>query len=145
MNFTKTIRDERVGILGEVLLDGAPLHHWKTFSLPMSHPEALAFVASSCHGPCFYRGTFTTASNADTFLDTSAFHKGFVWVNGHPLGRVWEVGPQRTLYVPGPWLREGRNDVIVFDLQGVERPSLQGLASPILDAPPVKSLPGKAP
>lgn len=145
VNFTKTIRDERVGILGAVLLDGAPLHHWKTFPLPMNDPEKLTFEATSCVGPCFYRGMFTTSVSADTFLDTSRFHKGFVWLNGHPLGRVWDEGPQRALYVPGPWLRQGRNDVVVFDVEGVSTPGLLGLALPILDAPNAKASAARTP
>jgi beta-galactosidase len=69
----------------------------------------------------------------DTFLDTSAFTKGFVWVNGHALGRIWNIGPQKTLYLPGPWLHEGQNDVIVFDLEGAPGKSISGRAAPILD------------
>jgi beta-galactosidase len=38
-----------------------------------------------------------------------------VFVNGINLGRYWNVGPQRTLYLPGPWLRRGRNELVVFE------------------------------
>jgi beta-galactosidase len=69
---------------------------------------------------------------ADTFLDTSAFTKGEVWLNGQPLGRVWNIGPQTTLYVPGPWLRKGENEVVVFDLQGGAGRMLVGRDKPIL-------------
>ena len=135
VNFTKAIRGERVGVLGGATLDGAALGHWQTFSLPMSDTADLLYTTGPCAGPCFYHGKFTAASAADTFLDTAAFHKGFVWLNGHPLGRIWDIGPQRTLYAPGPWLRKGSNDVVVFDLDGVSQASMQGLGSSILDAP----------
>jgi beta-galactosidase len=69
----------------------------------------------------------------DTFLDTSSFTKGFVWVNGHPLGRVWNIGPQKTLYLPGPWIKKGANEVIVFDLEGGSGKSVEGRPAPILD------------
>ena len=69
----------------------------------------------------------------DTFLDTSNFVKGFVWVNGHALGRIWDVGPQKTLYLPGPWLRKGSNDVIVFDEEGAAGRTIDGKAAPILN------------
>jgi beta-galactosidase len=56
-----------------------------------------------------------------------------VWVNGHPLGRIWSIGPQKTLYLPGPWLHQGANDVIVFDLEGEPGRTVSGLSKPILD------------
>jgi len=102
----------------------------------MTNPAKLAYATKACAGPCFYRGTFTTASAADTFLDTSAFVKGFVWVNRDLLGRVWDIGPQRMLHLPGPWLRNGRNEVIDFDLQCVAKPVLEGRDKPILDTSP---------
>ena len=83
----------------------------------MADPAKLAFTGTFCAGPCFYRATFRDGA-ADTFLDTSAFGKGEVWLNGRPLGRIWNIGPQKTLYVPGPWLQPGENEFVVFDLNG---------------------------
>ena len=65
-------------------------------------------------GPAFYRGQFTLSQTADTFLDTRGWGKGAVWINGHALGRFWNLGPQQTLYVPAPWLLKGKNEIIVF-------------------------------
>ena len=53
-------------------------------------------------------------------------------MNGHPLGRVWNIGPQKTLYLPGPWLHKGANDVIVFDLEGSPGKAISGVAAPNL-------------
>jgi beta-galactosidase GanA len=64
----------------------------------------------------FVRGTFTLDRPADTWLDLTNYRKGVVWVNGHNLGRFWNIGPQTHLYCPAPWLRAGRNEVVVFDL-----------------------------
>jgi len=134
VNFTTAIRGERQGITDQVLLAGKKLTGWQIYSLPMSAPEKLPFRAADCTGACFYRGTLHIDRVRDTFLDTGSFTKGFVWVNGHPLGRIWNIGPQRTLYLPGPWLRKGENDVIVFDLQGLPGRTISGRSSPILDA-----------
>ena len=41
----------------------------------------------------------------DTYLDMSNFVKGYVWMNGHNLGRYWNVGPQQRLFCPGVWLK----------------------------------------
>jgi beta-galactosidase len=61
---------------------------------------------------------------------------GAVWVNGHAIGRFWNIGPQATLYVPGAWLKKGRNDVVIFELlKNDPSPKLAGLTQPILDAP----------
>lgn len=65
-----------------------------------------------------FRGEFTLKKPGDTFLNTEAFGKGQVWVNGHAIGRFWSIGPQQTLYVPGCWLKKGRNEVVVLDIIG---------------------------
>jgi beta-galactosidase len=88
------------------------------------------YKTGDCTGACFYRGTLKVDQPGDTFLDTSNFVKGFVWVNGHALGRIWDVGPQKTLYLPGPWLRKGSNDVIVFDEEGAAGRTIEGKAAP---------------
>ena len=100
----------------------------------MEDPGKLPFSNGDCTGPCFYRGNLKVDHPGDTFLDTSSFTKGFVWVNGHPLGRIWNIGPQKTLYLPAVWLYAGNNDVIVFDLQGKPGGSVAGRPAPILDS-----------
>ncbi|WP_044933944.1 glycoside hydrolase family 35 protein [Pseudacidobacterium ailaaui] len=134
VNFTKVLRGERKGITKQVTLAGKPLTGWEIYSLPMTNPGALRYGSAPCTGACFYRAAFHVEKPADTFLDTSAFTKGEVWLNGHALGRIWNIGPQKTLYVPGPWLKAGDNEVIVFDLDGAPGRSLQGLKTPVLDA-----------
>ncbi len=138
VNFGLEIRGERKGITKQVTLDGKPLTGWQIYSLPMSDPEKLAFRAADCTGACFYRGALQVDHPGDTFLDTSNFVKGMVWVNGHALGRMWNIGPQKTLYVPGPWLHPGANDVIVFDLDGAPGRTVAGKTKPVLDAPAQK-------
>ena len=66
----------------------------------------------------YYRGYFTLSKVGDTFLNMEAFGKGQVYVNGHTLGRFWHIGPQQTLYLPGCWLKKGKNEVIVLDVVG---------------------------
>jgi beta-galactosidase len=138
VNYGPAIVRERAGILAPPTLNGAPLTGWDNYPLPMLHPEMLAYGSTPCIGACFYRATFTVGSPADTWLDTSRLTKGFMWVNGHPLGRFWNIGPQKTLYLPGPWLKAGANDVVVFDLAGKPGLSVQGGKTPVLDATPSK-------
>lgn len=135
VNFGKTIGGERAGITKQVKLGGMPLFSWEIYPLTMTHADKLRFSKKPCEGPCFYRGGFDVASTADTFLDTGAFTKGQLWLNGRALGRIWNVGPQRTLYTPAPFLNNGHNETIVFDAQGKTGGTLRGLDKPVLDAP----------
>lgn len=83
--------------------------------------------------PGYYKAEFKLKKRGDSFLDVSTWGKGFVWVNGHCLGRFWKVGPQQTLYCPAVWLKKGKNEIVVMDIIGPEEITMQGLASPILD------------
>lgn len=83
--------------------------------------------------PGYYKAEFKLKKRGDSFLDVSTWGKGFVWVNGHCLGRFWKVGPQQTLYCPAVWLKKGKNEIVVMDIIGPEEITMQGLASPIID------------
>lgn len=80
-----------------------------------------------------YRGTFTVNKPSDTFLNFETWGKGLVYVNGHPMGRIWEIGPQQTLYMPGCWLKKGENEIVVFDILGPKEARSEGLREPLLD------------
>ncbi len=133
INFGPKISEDRKGIIGSVTLDGRILSGWEIYSLPMKDPISLAFRTAHTQAPAFYHGTFHLTRTGDTFLDVSKLGMGVVWLNGHNLGRFWNIGPQQTLYVPGVWLRKGRNEVIVFDIQNDSDASIAGLRAPILN------------
>jgi beta-galactosidase len=133
VNFGKLIGGERAGITKQVTLEGTRLLGWEIFSLPMTAVDKVHYSTKPCEGACFYRGNFDLAMVGDTFLDTGEFTKGELWLNGRPLGRIWNIGPQKTLYAPGPWLRKGLNDVVVFDLQGKMGAAVRGLEEPVLN------------
>jgi beta-galactosidase len=136
INFTAALRGERKGITNQVTLAGKQLNGWNIYPLPMSGVSAQHYSKDSCSGPCFYRGAFNVDAVSDTFLDMASFGKGMVWINGRPLGRIWKIGPQRTLYLPGPFLKQGSNEIVVFDLEGKPGRDLQGLDHAILDWTP---------
>ncbi|HMH14373.1 MAG TPA: beta-galactosidase family protein [Edaphobacter sp.] len=140
LNSTKAMRDERKGIRGALLGD-KNLVTWDIFSLPMGAPEnatkgnAEQVQHQVMEGPHFSFGSFDLEQTGDTFLNVSSLGKGLIWINGHALGRFWNIGPQQTLYVPAPWLRKGRNDVVIFEmLSSGKTPTLIGSTSAILDA-----------
>ena len=139
VNFDKSIHD-RKGITEkvEVITDGkaTELKDWSVYSLPPFYE----FVSNKnyqkgqvVNGPAYYRATFRLDKTGDTFLDMQTWGKGMVWVNGHAMGRFWEIGPQQTLYMPGCWLKEGENEIIVLDLKGPAETKVVGLEKPILD------------
>ena len=132
INYGPRLDDGRAGLVDPVLLDGKQLQGWHTYPLPMSSPDAIrGWTTQSVSGPAFYRGHFKMALPADTFLDMSAFGKGFAWVNGHNLGRIWDIGPQRSLYLPAPWMEQGNNTVVVFDLQAPNERVVHGAVQPV--------------
>jgi beta-galactosidase len=108
---------------------------WEVFNLPFepSSLSQLKFAKTSTDLPAFYRANFELHQAGDTFLDCSTWGKGMVWVNGHNLGRFWNVGPHQTLYCPAPWLKPGQNEVVVFELNGASRHVMSGLTEPILN------------
>jgi beta-galactosidase len=132
VNFSMPLRQERKGITKDVRLDGRELVGWEVFTLPMASMPDPSWSATTPSGPGFYRGTFTVSTTGDTFLDMRGWGKGLVWVNGHALGRYWFIGPTQTLYVPGPWLRRGSNEIVVFDLLTPAARTVAGLSKPIL-------------
>ena len=83
--------------------------------------------------PGAYRATFNVKKPSDTFLNFESWGKGLVYVNGHAMGRIWEIGPQQTLYMPGCWLKKGENEIIVFDIVGPREAKCEGLAEPIIN------------
>ncbi|TNF37385.1 MAG: beta-galactosidase [Bacteroidetes bacterium] len=118
INFAQHMID-RKGITDRVTLNGMTLMNWEIFGFPMGdgYTENLPATVEELTKPgIFFRGTFNVDDPADTFIDMTSFVKGVVWVNGHNLGRYWEIGPQTRLYCPAPWLKKGTNEIIVFDL-----------------------------
>ncbi len=95
---------------------------------PSTISRALTFKAGTLsQGPALPATAASTYSKvAGTFLDMRGWNKGNAWVNGHHLGRFWNIGPQQTLYVPPSWLHEGRNDIVVLEMQPGWYPCIAG-------------------
>ena len=95
----------------------------------------MALRAHPRQAPALYRGTFHLDSVGDTFLDLRGWGKGLVWINGHNLGRYWRIGPQQTLFLPAPWLKQGANEAIVLDLMDGKTRTLVSHTDPIYETP----------
>lgn len=125
VNYGPALGDAWKG-LRAVFWQGRELLDWEGFALPLDDLAALRFTASPAPAPAFFRGSFELSPAGGTFFDVSGLGKGVLFVNGNCAGRFWNVGPQRHLYVPGTWLREGRNEAVVFDLMPAETMTLRG-------------------
>ncbi|MCF3133714.1 glycoside hydrolase family 35 protein [Streptomyces olivochromogenes] len=113
---------EAKGVTGGILHERQYLHGVRARGLRLDAFDggvgAVPFEALPAGGaPGLYRGTVTVRGAGDARLELPGWTRGFVWINGFGVGRHWSVGPQRSLYVPGPVLREGENEVWVLELQ----------------------------
>lgn len=149
INFGRAIKDFK-GITESVALtvdiDGRPftcqLKDWEVFNLEDTYDFYKGMKFQPIRSlkddlgqriPGCYRATFHVKKPSDTFLNFETWGKGLVYVNGHALGRIWEIGPQQTLYIPGCWLKKGENEVLVFDIIGPREAKSEGLKQPLLD------------
>jgi len=143
INYGAALRDHK-GLLTLPPVPGTwnatclPLHPSQVqklrFSLAQQSLDSfLAMLSTDTAGPpTFRRGTLRVSGEpADTFLDTDGLTKGYIWANGHALGRFWETaGPQHALYLPAPFLLEGDNEIIVLDLHGAGAAGIMSVADP---------------
>ena len=150
INFGRAIKDFK-GITDKVLISTEvnghattyDLKNWEMATIPDDYETAL----NAIEGPMtlemrhdaltgkmgYYRGYFNLKKVGDTFINMESWGKGQVYVNGHAIGRFWNIGPQQTLYMPGCWLKKGKNEIIVLDVVGPENPVVEGLDKPIID------------
>ena len=153
INFGRAVKDFK-GITESVTIDtemnghdvSYHLKNWVIVPIPDSYQTAQhAFdkldETNRCFSPInfsspsigYYRGYFNLKKVGDTFLNLEQWGKGQVYVNGHALGRFWRIGPQQTLYLPGCWLKKGRNEIIIMDIVGPKAPVVWGQDQPELN------------
>lgn len=139
VNFDEAIHD-RKGITNKVELvtdmHKQELKNWNVYSFPVDYSFAKSpkyARGTKQSTPAYYRAAFNLSQVGDVFLDMQTWGKGMVWVNGKAMGRFWKIGPQQTLFMPGCWLKKGKNEIIILDLLGPEKATVRGLKKPILD------------
>ncbi|MCK3657027.1 beta-galactosidase [Pasteurellaceae bacterium Macca] len=121
------------GIGGGVMLDLHFHSHWQHYLLDFTRLDQLDFSGGVIeNSPTFYQFELTIdGTPQDTFIDTSNLGKGVIIVNGENLGRYWSEGPICYLYLPAPLLRQGQNQIIVFETEGVNVERLTFSREPI--------------
>ncbi|KAM8903211.1 beta-galactosidase-1-like protein 2 isoform 3-T4 [Spinachia spinachia] len=126
VNYGSTLDEQRKGLVGDIEFNKRPLRGFLIRSLEMK-PAFVNSLCSSGHWasvrqrptfPAFFQAKlYVSGSPTDTFIKLPGWSKGVAFINGKNLGRYWSIGPQQTLYVPGPWLHRGDNQVVVFEEQ----------------------------
>lgn len=136
INFGRAIKDFK-GIVGDMKLTAEEnghevtwnLKNWSMTTIPDDYQTAVkAFEKKSDNMGTrgYYRGYFNLKKVGDTFLNFETWGKGQVYVNGHEMGRIWYIGPQQTLFIPGCWLKKGKNEIIVLDVVGPKEAKVWG-------------------
>jgi beta-galactosidase len=133
INYGPNLLKNKKGITERVVLNGKELKGWEMYSLPMSSVDFKFNDKPKAGAPVIKKGIFTLSEVGDTYLDMRNWGKGSVWINGHNLGRYWEIGPQQTIYVPVEWLKKGKNEVVVLELLKPEQKVLTTVDKPVLD------------
>ena len=133
INYGPYFKDYK-GITEGVWLGTQFLFDWTIYPLPMEDLSGLEFKESCSYAsfPGFFSAGFDVDKPADTFLLMEGWKKGNVFLNGFNLGRYWEAGPAKTLYIPAPLLKKGRNTIIVFEQEGSESLTVELIDKPIL-------------
>ncbi|XP_070548431.1 beta-galactosidase-1-like protein 2 isoform X2 [Ptychodera flava] len=125
VNYGTEISQERKGLYGQVLLDSEKIKSWQIFPLEFKSDYMAKLRASvnwqnianinNYEGPVLYKGTYTPSSTDDAFIDMQGWTKGIVFVNSFNLGRYWDIGPQKTLYAPGPLFKDQEVEIVIFE------------------------------
>lgn len=109
---------ENKGIVGQVRLERQLQFNWEMKPLPMKELAKIYYDNEEFERSGFYKGILNIEEISDSFVKVEGFKKGMIYVNGFNLGRFWEIGPQKTLYVPGGVLKVGENEIVLFVLEG---------------------------
>lgn len=120
-NFGTGLENQRKGISGGVKINDHRHFDFEIYPLPLDERQIAALdfgIGYIENTPAFYRFELDIDEPCDTFLDTDGFGKGCAFVNGFNIGRFWEIGPQKRLYIPAPLLQIGKNTIVIFETEG---------------------------
>ena len=136
VNYGTEMADNEKGLVRSARLGQQYLFGWTMYPLTMDDITSVSYNAVDTENkkPAFFRGNLNIQGTpCDTFIRLDNFHKGFIKVNGFNIGRYWtDAGPQKTLYVPAPILKEGDNEIVVFELHGTDEPIVNFFDTPDL-------------
>ncbi len=131
INFHIDMEKDRKGLYGKVKLGDRELKDWLVRPQPLNAESVVkgapGKAPSANRAGAYFRAELDIPEPKDTFLDMSKYEKGYVWVNGHNIGRYWNIGPQLRLYVPATFLKPGKNTIDILDLHMTQPKPLRGM------------------
>lgn len=124
VNYGANLRDAK-GITQGIGFNNNFIYHWQAYPLPLNDVSKVEFKAGVepfSGAPTLLKAEFEADECCDTFIKLPSFKKGIIILNNRVLSRYWEVGPQRSAYIPAPFLRKGKNEIVVLELEGYGDP-----------------------
>lgn len=136
INYGHLLGRDTKGICEDVAVEWQILVDWDMWKIPVDTPSKMLnfkpFRQILRGRPAFYKIEWDVEKPADAFLQFPGIHGG-AWINGKPLGRYWNIGPGSTLYIPGVWLKKGRNELVIFETEKLRKPYVDILDHPEFD------------
>lgn len=117
--------EDRKGLIGDIIMrDMAKdvsyrykLFGFKVYSLPIDTLPTKYDGKAVINEPAFYKYEFMAEKTGDTVLNFKGFTRGVAFINGFNLGRHWDTeGSENKLFIPAPLIRQGKNEIVVFDV-----------------------------
>lgn len=114
-------------INGEVRSPGKVAFNWDIHCFEADNTSDIKFtdlnnkIENDNFLPKFYKGSFKTDKKESCFIHFDNLKKGIILVNGFNLGRYWERGPLKALYLPGAILNDNEaNEILIFETDGLK-------------------------
>lgn len=126
VNYGPYLKDPK-GITQGIGFGNNFIYHWQNYALPLDDVSGVEFkdgVDAFDGTPVFLKAELDIDEPCDTFVKLPGFKKGIIIVNNRVLSRYWEAGPQRSAYLPAPFLKKGKNEIVVMELEGFDKPEV---------------------
>ena len=128
------ILDNSKGLFGSITLDGVEIENWAMIPLNVKDCDIAALTFDdgvTSELPSFHKGTFDINTPKDVYLDISGWGMGEVWINGKYMGSYWEEEKQQSIQIPASDLKEGKNEIVVFELKNNKLKAMKLSDNPI--------------
>ena len=135
VNFGHKLMNQKKGITDDVIINGHEHYYWDTYTLPLDAEQyeklltkadwKVQNATKADKNPGFFMFEFDAEETGDTFWDFKGWGKGCAFVNGFNIGRFYNKGPQKALYIPGPLLKKGKNTIVIFETEGLRKDSIR--------------------
>lgn len=126
VNYGLNMLDHK-GLVGDIWIIDKELTHrkfingFKVYSLPLDTLPCEFNGKAEINTPAFYKYEFNAENPQDTIVHFEGFFRGNVFVNGFNLGRHWTTElDENYLFLPAPLIKQGKNEIIVFDVLATE-------------------------